>query len=133
MNKSPKLVQNDANAPKLQMSLENDIRIRDRLMELVLDTTAESDRLAFYISVLSPWADYPSENKQNIRIAQIAKTTPQTVWNWRSGVTQCSALGRLYGFARMRFENEYEMAVAFGAAVGRNFLTEAGIDPETLK
>ncbi len=133
MNKSPKLVQNDNNQSEFQKSLKIATQVKERLMELVLDTTAESDRLAFYISVLAPWADYPSENKQNIRIAQIAKTTPQTVWNWRSGMTQCSALGRLYGFTRMRFENEYEMTVAFGEAVGRDFLEEAGIQAEALK
>lgn len=125
--------QDQTSGDGLQRSLEKFNPDKDRLMELVLDTTAESDRLAFYITILAPWSHYPSENKQNIRIAQIAKTTPQTVWNWRSGVTQCGVLGRLYGFARMRFENEYEMAVAFGEAVGRDFLAETGIDPEVLK
>jgi hypothetical protein len=33
----------------------------------------------------------------------------------------------------MRFDDEYEMAVAFGEAVGRDFLAETGIAPEVLK
>ncbi len=117
----------------IQMSLEKFKIDLELLMAVMLDTTAESDRLAFYVVTLAPWSQFPSENKQNIRVAQLTKTTPQTVWNWRAGVTQCSALGRLYGFARTRFDSELDMAAAFGAAIGRDFLAETCLSPEVLK
>ena len=105
----------------------------DRLTVLILDTTTEQERLNFYIKTLAPYNEFPSENKQNIHIAPMAQTTPQTIWNWRAGVTKPGALGRLYGFARNRFESELAMAAAFGDAVGCDFLAEAGIDPKVLK
>ena len=116
-----------------QMSLKKIDPAMVDLIHLVTQTTEKSDRLGFYISVLAPWGECLSEHQQNLRIAALLRTTPQTVWNWRNSLAECNKMGDLYPLARACFATEYDMARAFGEAVGRDFLAEARIDPEALK
>lgn len=112
---------NNSTGP-LQWSLKK----RDKLTNLIHNTTDIVDRVEFYISVLAPWGENPSANRQNKAIAAIIGVNPETVRLWRSGVIpHPEKAAQLFHYAFNRFDWDVQKMIdAFSDYIGRDIVKE---------
>jgi len=105
----------NANPPLSQRSLE-------KLVDLILDTTDPADQVRFYGLVLSGHSHV--QHRQALALARAGRVTPEAARLWLTGGTGCSCAGRLYLYARLRFDCELEMIRAFGDYINRDLIGE---------
>lgn len=122
MTKIPSKISEIDSAGHRQESLEARRSYREALVRLILDTTTPEDQARFFGWVLSGHSHV--QQRQCEALGKYGQRTPEAARQWLVGNSECPG-GRLYMYARLRFDTEEEIAAAFGEFIGRDLLREA--------